>query len=439
MVRTSTLSALCIVLAASGGFADDWPQWLGPNQAAEWNETGLVDVFPAGGIEADWRVPVGLGYAGPAVADGRVFLFDYDKTSGELNNNPGARTKLEGTERLQCRSTDDGSLIWQHEYDSPYAVSYAAGPRAVPTVDGDYVYALGAEGQLTCLATSDGTVQWAKNLKAEYGVDSPLWGFAAAPVVDGDRLYVMVGGSGHAVVALNKQTGEELWRALSDKDAGYSTPTVIESAGVRQLIAWLPEAIHGLNPKTGEVLWSVDLKPDYGMSIMLPRHSGEYLFASGIGNVGAVLKLDQSQPGAEVMWSGKGNTAIYCANSTPLIDGDVIYGCDCRSGSLMAVDIESGERLWETLAPTANTDRRAPHGTAFLVKNGNRYFLFSETGDLVMARLSREKYEELGRLHLVDPTNECFGRSVVWSHPAFAEQSVFARNDQELVRVSLAK
>lgn len=428
-----------LVLAATHVSAADWPQWLGPHQAAEWNESGLVDRIPADGLKVLWRKPVGLGYAGPAVAQGRVYLFDYVKTSGEIVNNPGGRTELKGQERLQCFSTADGSLVWQQEYDAPYAISYASGPRATPTVDGDRVYTLGAEGQLCCRGTKDGAIQWELNLKSKYGVESPIWGFSAAPVVDGDQLYIMVGGQGHAVVALNKTTGDELWRSLSDTDSGYSTPTVIEAAGKRQLIVWLPSQIHGLDPESGKPYWSVDLKPDYGMSIMLPRHHGEYLFASGIGNVGAALKLDQSQPGAEIMWRGKGNNAVYCANSTPVIVDDVIYGCDCRSGALTAVDIRTGDRLWESMIPTAGEGRKAGHGTAFLVKNGDRFILFSETGDLILAELTPEKYTELGRFHALEPTNECFGRPVVWSHPAFAEQCAFMRNDKELVCISLAK
>jgi outer membrane protein assembly factor BamB len=435
-IVASVLAASLSVAAAQG---DDWPQWLGPEQAAEWKETGIVEQIPADGLPVRWKAPCGLGYSGPAVAAGRVYLFDYVKTSGDIVNNPGARSELNGQERLQCLSAEDGTLVWKHEYDAPYALSYASGPRATPTVDGERVFIQGAEGKLTCLATRDGAVQWSKDLKPEYGVESPIWGFAAAPVVDGDRLYVMVGGEEHGVVALDKATGKELWRACSDADAGYATPTVIEAAGVRQLIVWLPSKLHGLNPETGAEYWSVDLKPDYGMTIMVPRQSGNLLFASGIGNVGAVLKLDSDKPGAEVVWRGKGNNAVYCANSTPLIEDGVIYGCDCRSGALTAVDLDNGNRLWETLAPTAGEGRKAGHGTAFLVKHDDRHFLFSETGDLILAKLSPVKYEELGRFHVIDPTNECFGRPVVWSHPAFAGKCIFARNDKEIVCVSLAR
>lgn len=438
-MRWQVVSAVVIVGFSGTVTAEDWPQWLGPNQAAEWRAEGIIDTIPSTGLPAKWKVPVGLGYSGPAVADGKAYVFDYVKQSGEIRNSPGGRTKLTGSERLQCFRTGDGSLAWKHEYDAPYEVSYAAGPRATPTVDGDRVYILGAEGALTCLSTSDGAVSWRKDLKAEYGVESPLWGFSASPVVDGDRLYVLVGGQEHAIVALNKQTGGELWRSRSDSDAGYSTPTVVKAGGERQLIVWLPSAIHGLNPENGQPFWSIDLKPSYGMSIMLPRVSGNTLFASGIGNIGAAITLGETRPTAEVAWRGKGNDAVYCSNSTPLIVDGVIYGCHCETGMLTAVDLQTGERLWETSAPTAGDVRRPRHGTAFLVKHGERYFLFSETGDLILARLTREKYEELGRAHLVDPTNECFGRPVVWAHPAFAEGCVFARNDQELVCVPLSQ
>lgn len=435
-----TVLSVVVLSAATLGRGEDWPQWLGPGQAATWEAEAVIEQFPPQGLPPRWRVPVGLGYAGPAVADGKVFLFDYLLTSGEVSNNPGARVSLEGEERLSCFSSRDGALLWRQGYAAPYHISYPSGPRATPTVDGDRVYTLGAEGRLCCRSVADGSLQWEVDLKEKYGVNSPMWGFSAAPVVDGERLYVMVGGDGHAVVALHKQTGQELWRALSAPDAGYSTPTVIEAGGTRQLIVWHPNAINGLNPESGEVYWSVDLKPDYGMSIMAPRYSDGLLFASGIGNVGAALRLAADQPRADVLWRGTATTGVYCANSTPLIVDGILYGCDCRSGALLAVRLDTGERLWETLAPTVGgAGRRAGHGTAFLVRQGDRCVLFSETGDLIFARLTPEKYEELSRMHLIDPTNECFGRPVVWSHPAFAEGCVFARNDRELVCVSLRK
>ncbi|MEZ6067663.1 MAG: PQQ-binding-like beta-propeller repeat protein [Planctomycetaceae bacterium] len=439
MSRKLTVALPMILGMAAFAGADDWPQWLGPNQAATLNERGIVTSIPAAGLPVKWRAECGLGYSGPAVVDGKVFLTDYVVREGEIQNSPSGRTSLQGSERVRCYSVDLGQLLWMHEDDTPYNVSYAAGPRATPTVNDGHVYTLGAEGRLLCLAAGDGSVVWQHELKPEYGVESPLWGFSASVLIDGDLAIVMVGGDGHAVVAFDKRTGAEKWRALSAADAGYSTPTIIEQAGQRQLIAWLPTQIHSLDPASGKVYWSVNLKPDYGMSIMTPRIEGNRLFASGIGNVGAVLNLAEDTPAAKVGWTGKGTTAMYCANSTPLIEQGIIYGVDCRTGHLVAARLSNGERLWESKDPTIGKDeRRGSHGTAYLVKHGEWHFIFSETGDLILAKLSAEKYEELGRFHLLDPTNECFGRPVVWSHPAFADRHVFARNDRELVCVSIA-
>ena len=266
----------------------------------------------------------------------------------------------------------------------------------------------------------------------------PVWGFSAHPLVDGDLVYCVVGGPGSIAVAFDKRTGKEVWRSLSNDEQGYCPPTMIEHAGVKQLLIWHPEALNGLDPTSGKVFWTVPLKPSYGMSVTAPRKIGSYLYASGIGSVGALLRLNDDKPAAEIEWRGRPKSAIYCCNSTPVEVDGILYGNDCQVGNLMAIRVDDGERLWDSFKPTSGTTRRASHGTAFLVRHDQRFFLFSETGDLILANLTAAGYEEISRFHLLDPTNECFGRAVVWSHPAFAEKSVFARNDKELVCVDLA-
>jgi outer membrane protein assembly factor BamB len=419
--------------------ADDWPQWLGPHRDSVWREDGIVEAFPEDGLQVKWRTAVALGYSGPAVAGGKVFVMDYVKQSGKETNNPGGRDKLEGTERVVCLDAKTGRELWKHQYERPYNISYPGGPRCTPTVDGTRVYTLGAEGNLFCLNAADGKVIWSKDFAEQYGAKTPIWGYAAHPLVDGDLLYCIVGGEGSVAVAFDKATGKERWRALSASEPGYCPPTMIEHAGTRQLLIWHPEALNSLDPRTGKVYWSVPLKPDYRMSITAPRKLGKYLFASGIGNVAALMKLgDRNTDTPEVIWRGEAKSAVYCANSTPFLEKEMIYGTDCRVGALMGVRLDDGERLWETFRPTSGGTRRAGHGTAFIVKHKDRFFLFSETGDLILARLSADGYEELGRFHVVDATNSAFGRDVVWSHPAFAGKCVFARNDEELVCVSLA-
>jgi len=439
MNRAFHAVAIVAMFALSPSFvrADDWPQWLGPQRDSIWRETGILDKFPDGGLKVKWRVPIAGGYAGPAVAEGRVFVTDYVRGEGKNTNSPTGRDRLTGKERVLCFDAAEGKPLWKHEYECPYNISYSCGPRCTPTVHGGRVYALGAEGNLLCLDAAKGTVLWSKDLKKEYKVETPMWGFCGHPLVDGQKLICLVGGEGSIAVAFDKDTGKELWKALSAKEPGYCPPTIIESSGRRQLLIWHPESINSLDPETGKSYWSVPLEPKYGMSISTPRKLDDYLFASGIGEIGALLKLGTDKPGADVVWRGKRDTAVYCANSTPFLENGTIYGCDCMTGAFRAVKLDTGERLWETFAPTTGKNR-GPHGTAFIVKNGDRFFLMSETGQLIIARLTPKAFEETGRAKLLEPTGVAFGRDVLWSHPAFANRCIFARNDKELICVSLA-
>jgi outer membrane protein assembly factor BamB len=432
------------ILALTGSvasiLAEDWPQWMGPGRDGLWNEKQVIQQFPAAGPKVKWRVPVMLGYAGPAVMKDRVVVFDYVKTEGKIENSPGGRTKLNGQERILCLDAATGKQLWKHEYACPYHISYAAGPRCTPTIAGDKVYTLGAEGKLTCLALATGDVIWSRELKQDYKTESPIWGFASHPLVAGDLLYCVVGGPGSVAVAFDKNTGKEKWKSLTASEPGYAPASLIEVKGQSQLLIWDADKLNALEPLTGKVIWSHPLKPSYSMSIMAPRKSGDLLFASGIGHVGQLLKLSADQPGVEIVWRGDTKSALYAANATPIIDGSTMYGADCESGALIAVKLADGIRLWSTFEATTGK-RRASHGTAYLVKNTHNglYYIFSDTGNLIIAKLTPEKYEEISRFPLLAPTNESFGRDVVWSHPAFANRACYARNDKEIVCVDLAE
>lgn len=425
-------------LMSNALLADEWPQWLGDNRESVWNERGILREFPADGPKVRWKVPVELGYSGPAVASGKVVVTDYVKKEGTITNNPGGADKLQGTERVLCFDEQTGEQLWKHEYDRDYELSYPNGPRATPTINGDQVYVLGAEGDLTCLNLADGKPAWHVNIKERYNTKTPIWGFAAHPLVDDQHVYTLAGGEGSVAIALDKKTGEEVWTALDSPEIGYCPPTMIEHGGAKQLLIWHSQSINSLNPKTGEVYWTVPLEPSFSMSISAPRKVGNLLFASGMGDTSAMLKLDDDKPSAEVLWRGQAKMSVATANSTPFFDGEAIYGFDSGSGALIAVAPEDGTRLWETTDPIGGV-RRARHGTGFLVKQDDVFFIFAETGELVIAKLSPEKYEELDRAQILEPTGETGGRPVVWSHPAFAGKAMFARNDKELVCVELGK
>jgi outer membrane protein assembly factor BamB len=439
--------AIAILLfAAVTVRADDWPQWMGPNRDGQWKETGILEKYPPGGPKKVWSTPINGGYAGPAVAAGKVYVPDYEATEGERGNNAMAATKRKGSERVLCLDAKTGKQLWKHEYDCPYNVSYASGPRCTPTVAGGKVYALGAMGDLHVLDADKGTLVWSKDFKKDYNAKTPLWGFTGHPLVYKDLVICLVGGDS-LLVAFNKDDGKEAWKSLStpgEGRAGYCPPTLIEAGGTKQLVIWHPKKLVSVNPDDGKPYWDVDLEPYQGMSIMAPRQFGDYLFAGSIGPVSILLELDKSKPAAKEVWREKQTTkSLYPINATPLIEDGIMYGTD-QPGPLRAVKLTTGERLWSTMLPVVGKDEpenrnKYGSGTAFLVKNGDRYFIFGENGDLVIAKLSPEKYEEIDRAKLLEPTNDAFRRPVVWSHPAFADKCVFARSDKEIVCYSLAK
>jgi len=419
----------------AGLFADDWPQWLGPQRNGVWSETGILETFPADGPSVKWRAKIAGGYSGPAVADGRVFVSDYVRKSGDAKADPGVKNVLQGDERLVCLDEKSGKELWVHSYPRAYEISYPAGPRATPTVDGDRVYLLGAEGDLKCLSVKDGSVVWAKNFKNDYQAATPMWGFAAHPLFDGDHLFVTPGGPNAFAVCLDKKTGQEIWRTLNAKDAGYCPPTMIEFNGRKELVLWTPESLNGVDPASGSVHWTVPLEPNFGMSIVPPVQVGDSLFAGGIVKIGVMLKLVAAGM-PEVQWKTSPKIGLGPVHSPILVVGKTLYGVD-REGELTALDSATGGKLWETYAATTG-NRRASSATAFLTRNGDRFFLFNENGDLIIAKLTPEKYEEVSRAHVIAPTQDAFGRAVIWSPPAFANRCMYVRNDNEIIALDLS-
>ena len=426
-----SLSVLCDQAFAQ----QDWNQWLGPQRDSVWREEGILTEIPADGLNVLWRAPIAGGFSGPAVSQDRVFVTDYKLIEGDQRNDPNKRSKLKGTERVHCLNAKTGDSIWTHELECDYNISYAMGPRTTPTVDGQRVYTVGAEGNLFCLNVEDGSEIWKKDIKAEYGLnEAPLWGFANHPLVVGDMLYIVAGGEGSVSVALNKLTGEEVWRKLSADEQGYCPPTMINAGGVDQLLIWHAAAINSLNPLTGELYWSIPSKPAYGMAVIAPIHHGDYLLLTALQGGSMLLKLDPEKPAANKVWKGKG---LNPDHNPPVVFENHIYGVDVK-GHMRCVDLVSGERIWESLA-TCPDGRPASSATGFVVRNEDHWYIATEQGELIIATMSPEGFKELGRGKMVDPTAESRGRKIVWSHPAFANKCVFARNDKEIVCISLAE
>jgi outer membrane protein assembly factor BamB len=445
---------LSIIPAARSARADDWPQWLGPQRDGVWRETGLLEKFPEGGPKVLWRTPCGAGYAGPAVAGGRVFLTDRLLDDGARTpDNPFARKDklpgggIPGRERVRCLDAKTGKVLWSHEYPVAYTMSYASGPRATPVVAGGKVWTLGAEGDVLCLSAEDGKVLWRKKLGKPDGESTPVWGFSAHPLLDGDRL-ICIGDAEGVAVALNKDTGETVWKSLTAPEPGYCPPMIYEFAGKRQLIIWHPRAVVGLDPADGKPLWKFDWNIQAGLSVPTPRKLGDKLFLTSFYNGSLMLR-----PGAdsvEAVWKKGGpnekkTEALHSIMPSPFLRDGHIYGV-CSYGELRCLKADTGERVWETFAATSGKAGRVRWSNAFLVaqgETGDRFWLANEHGELILASLTPAGYTEIGRAKLLEPTNADAKmtdpkRLVVWSHPAFADRCVFLRNDKEIVCASLA-
>jgi hypothetical protein len=212
---------------------------------------------------------------------------------------------------------------------------------------------------------------------------------------------------------------------------------IYEFGGRRQLIVWHPSAVSALDPDTGSVLWEFPWSIKAGLCVPMPRQLGDRLFLTSFYEGPVMLRVNADSAG--LLWRGNGQNEqqtdkLHSIMPTPVVLPDNIYGI-CSYGQLRCLDTDTGERQWESLEATGS----GRWWNAFLVPQGDRYFIHNEQGDLIIANLSAKGYEELSRAKLVEPTRPVQRRMTIWSHPAFAMKSVFARNDKELVRVNLAK
>ncbi len=437
------LTSALILLVTMEAHAEDWTQWLGNRRDGVWRESGILEKFPEGGPKLLWKTSIGSGYSGPSISNGRVYVMDRiesgdSRTAKDLHEgNPPknynfVRKLIAGKERMLCLDEKTGDVLWSHQWDCPYTTvaAYAIGPRVTPTVDGGRVYALGAEGNFFCFDSQNGKVLWQRDFKKDYRLQIPEWGTAAHPLIDGDNVISIVGGKDTTVVAFDKKTGEEVWRALTSKLPGYCPPVIYTINGIRQLIIWHGDGLQSIDPKTGELFWTLDIVPTYGMSIGHPVLSGNKLFMMAWARVSACVEVADSGKEAKIIWEGNTNIGIGGVFCTAVIDDGFIYACGI-SGRYTCAKLEDGTKLWTTYQP-ATGKRPGAWGNVFTIQHEDRYFLANDLGDLIIANLSPDGYEEISRVHLIEPTHSVAGRTLVWSHPAFANRCIFLRNDKEI-------
>jgi outer membrane protein assembly factor BamB len=412
-VSFATFLAAIMACMVSGGAADvpsnEWPRWRGASGDGRWNPKSLPADWAQREPVRMWHHPVGGGFGGVTVGNSRVYVMDRQKQPREV-------------ERLLCFAAEDGTALWQSESEVAYGkMDYGTGPRSSVTVHDGRVYALGATGVVLCADAATGRQVWRRDTVRDFGAKIPAWGFAASPVIDGERVLLHVGaGKEGALLALNRSTGEEVWRGGVDH-AGYCTPEIITHANQRQLILWGPEHIQSLVPETGRLNWKHPYKITYGVSIAQPVYHGGVLLVSGYWHGAKALKLGAGSGEVSLLWE---NEKDMCGlMSAPLLKDGVVYLLDKNRG-LQAVELRSGRILWSDDNTLSPADRNPQMSLVWMAEENGLAALLNSQGELVFVSLSPEGRRELGRKQLLGRT---------WAHPAFAGGRVFARSDSELV------
>src|SRR5215475_10627413 len=284
----TAITALCLSISAvsvtrpanMAASTSDWPQWRGPQRDGISQETGLLKQWPKEGPKLLWQVnDIGDGYSTPSVVGNRIYLM----------SNRGLENEF-----VQALSTQDGKPLWttrvgavgNPDQDPPFAKA-----RSTPTVDGDFIYALGSDGDLVCLETGSGKIKWQKSLRKDFSGQPGEWAYAESPLVDGDVLVVTPGGQQATMVALNKRTGAVIWKsAIPDGDpAGYASAIVVQAAGRKQYVQFLEKGIVGVDANSGAFLWRYKEVVKGPAQAFTPVARDGYVYGGALGIGGGLV------------------------------------------------------------------------------------------------------------------------------------------------------
>jgi len=384
-----------IVFCFSEARAQDWPQWRGPNRDGISKETGLLKQWPATGPALVWKATgAGGGYSSLAISGGRIFTM-------------GVRA---GRENVIAFDVATGKELWATPHGAVFSNDRGDGPRGTPTVDGDRLYALGGNGDLSCLDTKTGKIVWTLNILQKFGGENPKWGISESPLVIGEKVLVNPGGPNASVMALNKKDGTVIWKTQSDQ-AGYSSAMPVQIGGTTQIVFFTDQRALGVDLKDGKFLWSYPKASNNVANVATPVVRGNRVFVSSDYGTGAALVEIKADGTAQEVYFTK---EMRNHHSSSILIGDYLYGFS--SGILTAMRFDTGVVAWK--------DRSVGKGS--LVYADGDLYAFSENGVVGLIEATPTGYVEKGRFRIQQDT------SPTWTHPVIAGGRLYLRDQNTI-------
>jgi len=408
-----------IALIAPAARADDWPQWRGPARDGQSAETGLLQKWPEGGPPLAWKADgIGAGYSSVAVVEGRIF------TMGDLADG----------QYVFALAEDGGKLHWKTRV-GPIHDDKRPGPRSTPTVDGKHLYVVTTEGDVVCLAVANGEVVWRRSMTQDFGgylmkaMGSYDWKFSESPLVDGDRVVVTPGHIEALLVALNKETGEEIWRTQGRRigprgadGAGYASAVVSNAAGVRQYVQLVGRGLVGVDAKTGTMLWGYNSVASDIANITTPVVRGDRIFSTAGYGTGAGLveiRHEGDEYVAHEIYFLEADTFQNHHGGVILHEGTLFSGTGHNKGFPIAIDFDTGQVRW---GPIRNEGKDS---AAVSYADGRLYFRYQD-GRMILVEADPHEYRERGSFMIPDVKKES------WSHPVIANGKLLLREQDML-------
>ena len=384
-----------IVFCFSEARAQDWPQWRGPNRDGISKETGLLKQWPATGPALVWKATgAGGGYSSLAISGGRIFTM-------------GVRA---GRENVIAFDVATGKELWSTPHGAVFSNDRGDGPRGTPTVDGDRLYALGGNGDLSCMDTKTGKIVWTLNILQKFGGENPKWGISESPLVIGEKVLVNPGGPNASVMALNKKDGTVIWKTQSDQ-AGYSSAMPVQIGGTTQIVFFTDQRALGVDLKDGKFLWSYPKASNNVANVATPIVRGNRVFVSSDYGTGAALVEIKADGTAQEVYFTK---EMRNHHSSSILIGDYLYGFS--SGILTAMRFDTGAVAWK--------DRSVGKGS-LVYADGNLY-AFSENGVVGLIEATPTGYVEKGRFRIQQDSLP------TWTHPVIAGGRLYLRDQNTI-------